>query len=84
MAVKKKPGCYCNSCEREVAGEKQTSRARNLGGAFFAPMTGGLSLAAMKQNEWFCPVCGNGVVTPLFRHTEEQLDLEKKHRREKD
>lgn len=60
MAVKVKPGMYCERCETPVAAQKQTHKARSL---LLGPLTYG---AAVKVGEWHCPVCG-GPVIPASR-----------------
>jgi ribosomal protein L7/L12 len=57
MAVKVKPGMYCERCQKPVAAQKQTHKARSV---LLGPVTYG---AGVKVGEWHCPDCGGPVVS---------------------
>ena len=47
---------YCEACDKPVAAQKQTHKARSL---LLGPLTYG---AAVKVGEWHCPDCGGPVI----------------------
>lgn len=57
---------WCEQCERPVAAQKSTHRARNTAAALAAPLTTGVSLAGAAAGQWHCPNCG-GPVRPVER-----------------
>ena len=61
MGMKSQGGMWCDYCQRPVAGQKATSRARNTVATVTAPLTSGLSLFGVKVNRWHCPNCGQPV-----------------------
>lgn len=56
MAVKVKPGMHCERCDKPVAAQKQTHKARSI---LTTPLIGA---AGWKVGEWHCPECGGPVV----------------------
>jgi len=52
---------WCDYCQRPVAGQKPTSRARNTVVGLTVPLTSGLSLLGAKINKPVCPICGQPV-----------------------
>jgi hypothetical protein len=59
---------YCLVCDRPVAGQKGTNRARNGAAIGAGILTGGATLfAGTKSNEWHCPTCGTEVAKPGIR-----------------
>lgn len=56
---------YCLVCDRPVAGQKGTNRARNTAAIGAGVLTGGATLfAGAKKNQWHCPECGTQVGKP--------------------
>ncbi|HEX8207473.1 MAG TPA: hypothetical protein VF587_15525 [Solirubrobacteraceae bacterium] len=61
MGFKTKQGMWCEYCQKPVAGQKGTHRARGAAVAVTAPLTGGLSLLGAKSEAYHCPTCGQPV-----------------------
>jgi hypothetical protein len=61
MGQRTKGGMWCDYCQRPVAGEKTTHRARNTTLGVSALATGGWSLLFAKNEGYHCPSCGQPV-----------------------
>lgn len=61
MGVRVKAGMWCDLCKKPVAGQKSGRRVRGTVSGLLAIPTGGLSLLAVKSDDWHCPDCGQKV-----------------------
>jgi hypothetical protein len=58
MSAKTRGGMWCDYCQRPVAGQREGHAVRNTASWLTSGLTGGLSLAGVKTEEWQCPFCG--------------------------
>ena len=65
MSVQVKPNCYCDQCDKPVAGQKRTHRFRNVGATLAIPATVGISGFLYRKGVWHCPTCGSSAVRDL-------------------